>query len=42
MKKSACFTGHRELSGDINDLKNRLYNIIERGINNLGLTDFYA
>ncbi|MGN0612852.1 MAG: SLOG family protein [Porcipelethomonas sp.] len=40
--KSACFTGHRILSGNITALDERLYNILERGINNLGLTDFYA
>lgn len=40
--KSACFTGHRMLSGNITELDERLYNILERGIKKLGLTDFYA
>ena len=40
--KSACFTGHRVLTGDISDLENRLYCFIEQGILNLGLTDFYV
>ena len=40
--KSACFTGHRVLTGNITDLEKRLYRFIEQGIINLGLTDFYV
>ncbi len=40
--KSASFTGHRKLTGDISNLSERLYDFIERGIINLGLTDFYT
>ena len=39
--KTACFTGHRNLSCDIEDLKSRLYNALERAIKNAGITDFY-
>lgn len=39
--KSACFTGHRNLSCDIEDLKIRLYNILERAIRNAGIKEFY-
>lgn len=42
MEKSACFTGHRKLTGDIPDLENRLYGFIKQGIIHLGLTDFYV
>lgn len=40
--KSACFTGHRNISGDITGLKKILYNTLESYIKNYGLTDFYA
>lgn len=40
--KSACFTGHRVLTGNLNALAERLYHFIEKGIINLGLTDFYC
>ena len=40
--KSACFTGHRTLTGNLADLSERLYQFIENGIVNHGLTDFYA
>lgn len=41
--KRACFTGHRNVedSGTA-DLRQRLISILERGITNEGLTDFYA
>ena len=40
--KSACFTGHRTLSGDIINLKETIYNALEYYIKYHGLTDFYA
>lgn len=40
--KSACFTRHRKLSGDMADLAKRLYNLIEENIISNGLTDFYT
>ena len=40
--KSACFTGHRSLSGDTHNLADRLYSFIEQGIIHLGLTDFFC
>lgn len=40
--KSAMFTGHRILSGDVLDLEQRLYSVLERGICNYGLRDFFA
>lgn len=39
---SACFTGHRNLTGDISQLEERLYNVLERAITNAGITDFYS
>lgn len=39
--KSACFTGHRNLSCDIEDLKAGLYNVLERAIKNAEITEFY-
>ena len=39
--KSACFTGHRNLSCDIENLKMRLYNALERAVKNAGITEFY-
>ena len=40
--KSACFTGHRNIPNDYEELSGRLYSFVERGIINLGLTDFYT
>ena len=40
--QSACFTGHRKISGDIANLTERLYDKIEEGILDLGFTDFYV
>lgn len=40
--KSACFTGHRALKGDLKILSERLYGYIEKCITDLNLTDFYA
>ncbi len=40
--KSACFTSHRRISGDIKNLENKLYRVLENYIKNYGLTDFYA
>ena len=40
--KSACFTGHRSLRGNLEELSERLYRFIENGIHEFGLTDFYA
>ena len=40
--KSACFTGHRTLSGDTSHLEKRLYAALEDGIANDGITDFYC
>lgn len=40
--KSAYFTGHRNLTGDIPLLKERLYSVLERAIINEGITDFYS
>lgn len=40
--KSVCFTGHRVLSGDINNLGIRLYDILEREILNAGITQYYG
>ena len=39
--KTACFTGHRNMDCDLEDLKSRLYNALERAIVNAGITDFY-
>ena len=39
--KTACFTGHRNLNCDLEDLKSRVYNALERAIVNAGITDFY-
>jgi len=39
--KSACFTGHRNLDCDLEDLKSRLYNALERAIVNAGIVEFY-
>ena len=39
--KTACFTGHRDLDCDLEDLKFRVYDALERMIKNAGITDFY-
>ena len=39
--KTACFTGHRNLNCDLEDLKSRVYNALKRAIVNAGITDFY-
>ena len=39
--RSICFTGHRDLSCDIEELKKRVYNALERAIVNAGITEFY-
>lgn len=39
---SACFTGHRVISGDKALLANKLYSVIEQYIIEYGLTDFYS
>ena len=39
--KTACFTGHRNLNCDLEDLKSRVYNALERAIVNAGITEFY-
>ena len=39
--KSICFTGHRDLSCDIEDLKFRVCDALERMIKNAEITDFY-
>lgn len=39
--KTACFTGHRNLDCDLEDLKSRLYNVLERAIVNAKITEFY-
>lgn len=40
--QSACFTGHRNLTGDIRSLEERLYNVLEKAIINAGIIEFYA
>lgn len=40
--KSACFTGHRIIHGDKEELATRLYGVLENYIKNCGLTEFYA
>ena len=40
--KSVYFTGHRNLTGDISQLEERLYNVLGRAITNAGITDFYS
>lgn len=40
--RSACFTGHRNLSCNISVLKADMYNKIERAIVNSGIVDYYA
>ena len=42
MRKSACFTGHREISENAVKLFNRLYRCLEKLITEENVTDFYA
>ena len=42
MSRSACFTGHREISENPKKLSERLYNVLEKLIAEEGITDFYA
>lgn len=42
MQQSACFTGHRSISGNIVSLRQRLYKAIEKDIINHEITDFYT
>ncbi len=42
MQRSACFTGHRSISGNMTDVYKRLYQSIENDIKNHNVTDFYA
>jgi uncharacterized phage-like protein YoqJ len=39
--KTACFTGHRKIFCDIEDLKSRLYNVLEKAVINAEINDFY-
>lgn len=42
MGKSACFTGHREISENPKKLSQRLYPILEKLVTEENITDFYA
>ena len=42
MQQSACFTGHRTISGNILSLRRRLYKAIEKDIIQNEITDFYT
>lgn len=42
MGKSACFTGHRSLTGNTADLDKRLYNALERAITKENITEYYT
>lgn len=42
MGKTACFTGHREISENPKKLSVRLYDLLEKLIKEQELTDFYA
>ena len=42
MSKSACFTGHRELSDNPKQLYDRLLAVLETLVTEQGVTDFYA
>lgn len=42
MGKSACFTGHREISENPKKLAARLYAVLEKLVLEDGVTDFYA
>ena len=39
--RSACFTRHRNLLCDIENLQARLYDVLERAMNKAGITEFY-
>ena len=40
--KSACFTGHRSISGGMSALSDRLYTLLEKLITERNVTDYYA
>ncbi len=40
--KSACFTGHRDLSESERSLSERLYALLEKLVTENGITDYYA
>ena len=42
MRKSACFTGHREINEDTKKLYDNLYITLEKLIIEKGVSDFYA
>ena len=42
MKKTACFTGHRDIDADISALSSLLCSVLDRLITEQGVTDFYA
>lgn len=42
MRKSACFTGHRNFTGNTKNLDTRLYDILERAITKKNVADFYT
>lgn len=42
MERSACFTGHREMSADDNTVSERLDRLLERLITGEQITDYYA
>lgn len=39
--KSACFTGHRKISHNIEELSTKLYCVVEKMIKKDGITDFF-
>ena len=42
MNKSACFTGHRNISGDINEITEKLFDVLENMITEQNVTMFYC
>lgn len=42
MNKSACFTGHRSISADINELSEKLYDVLENLITEQNVTAYYC
>ena len=40
--KTACFTGHRNITSDIQLLRVDMYDKLERAIINGGIVDYYA
>ena len=40
--KTACFTGHREITGDLEALRADMYDKLERAVKNGGITTFFA